>query len=160
MTPHSNRSKTKTPRSGPRPSPPSSAPALETRPRHLGLGRRPSNLGRLQRALPSHAPPRFSSSCSPHRPPLVAAIPAATIVARKTGRKDPQIVVTDEVAGQWITLLAAPAHWEYALICLVLFRLFDITKPSPIRNSNACPKAGASCSTTSEQGSTRSSACS
>jgi phosphatidylglycerophosphatase A len=64
---------------------------------------------------------------------LAIAIPAATIVARETGRKDPQIVVADEVVGQWITLIAAPANWEFALIGLVLFRLFDITKPPPIR---------------------------
>jgi phosphatidylglycerophosphatase A len=64
---------------------------------------------------------------------LAIAIPAATIVARETGRKDPQIVVADEVVGQWITLIAAPAGWGYALIGLVLFRLFDITKPPPIR---------------------------
>jgi len=64
---------------------------------------------------------------------LAIAIPAATIVARETGRKDPQIVVADEAVGQWITLIGAPAGWEYALVGLILFRLFDITKPPPIR---------------------------
>src|SRR5256885_9909424 len=32
-------------------------------------------------------------------------IPAATLYARASGQKDPQSVVIDEVAGQWITLL-------------------------------------------------------
>ena len=64
---------------------------------------------------------------------LAIAIPAATFVARESGRKDPQIVVADEAVGQWITLIGAPPGWEYALIGLVLFRLFDITKPPPIR---------------------------
>ncbi len=68
------------------------------------------------------------------------AIPAATIVARESGRKDPQIVVADEAVGQWITLIAAPAGWEYALIGLVLFRLFDITKPPPIRKIEFLPE--------------------
>jgi phosphatidylglycerophosphatase A len=71
---------------------------------------------------------------------LAIAIPAATIVARETGREDPQIVVADEAVGQWITLIAAPAGWEYALIGLVLFRLFDITKPPPIRKIEFLPE--------------------
>jgi phosphatidylglycerophosphatase A len=71
---------------------------------------------------------------------LAIAIPAATIVARESGSKDPQIVVADEVVGQWITLIAAPAGWEYALIGLVLFRLFDITKPPPIRKIEFLPE--------------------
>ncbi len=71
---------------------------------------------------------------------LVIAIPAATVVARETGRKDPQIVVADEAVGQWITLIAAPPTWEFALIGLVLFRLFDITKPPPIRRFEFLPE--------------------
>jgi phosphatidylglycerophosphatase A len=71
---------------------------------------------------------------------LAIAIPASTIVARESGRKDPQIVVADEAVGQWITLIAAPAGWEYALIGLVLFRLFDITKPPPIRKIEFLPE--------------------
>jgi len=75
------------------------------------------------------------------------------------GIKDPQFVVIDEVAGQHITLilplipLAMPnlsAHmdfsesaiyaalsvlnWRYLLAGFVLFRLFDIWKPFPIRS--------------------------
>jgi phosphatidylglycerophosphatase A len=70
---------------------------------------------------------------------LAIAIPAATSVASESGRKDPQIVVADEAVGQWITLIAAPAGWEYAIIGLVLFRLFDITKPPPIRKIEHLP---------------------
>jgi phosphatidylglycerophosphatase A len=68
---------------------------------------------------------------------VVVGIPAATIVARESGGKDPQHVVIDEAAGQWIALLAAStpgrATWPHALACLALFRLFDITKPPPAR---------------------------
>ncbi len=65
---------------------------------------------------------------------LALAIPAATIVAREIGRKDPQVVVADEVVGQWITLVAAfYPSWKYAVAGFLLFRLFDIWKPQPIR---------------------------
>ncbi len=60
-------------------------------------------------------------------------IPAATIVARESGRDDPGHVVIDEVAGQLIALIAIPADWKHALLALVLFRFFDILKPPPIR---------------------------
>jgi len=70
---------------------------------------------------------------------LLFGIPAASIVARESGRKDPGIVVIDEVAGQWITLLLSPVNWRYALIAFVLFRLFDITKPFPIRRIEGLP---------------------
>jgi phosphatidylglycerophosphatase A len=70
---------------------------------------------------------------------LVFGIPAATIVARESGRHDPQFVVIDEVAGQGIALLGSPAGWRHALIALVLFRLFDITKPFPVRQLEKLP---------------------
>jgi len=71
---------------------------------------------------------------------LVLGIPAATIVARQSGRKDPQFVVIDEVAGQAITLLFTPFDWKHALIALGLFRLFDITKPFPVRQLESLPE--------------------
>jgi phosphatidylglycerophosphatase A len=71
---------------------------------------------------------------------LILGIPAATIVARESGRKDPQIVVIDEVAGQAITLLFSPFDWKHALIALILFRLFDITKPFPVRQLESLPE--------------------
>ncbi len=59
---------------------------------------------------------------------------AAGAVARDMGRGDPAIVVIDEVAGQWLTLAAAPVlDWKGALAAFLLFRLFDIWKPPPIR---------------------------
>jgi phosphatidylglycerophosphatase A len=67
-------------------------------------------------------------------------VPASTIVARESGRKDPQFVVIDEVAGQWIALLFCPADWLHGLIALVLFRLFDITKPFPARQLESLPE--------------------
>jgi phosphatidylglycerophosphatase A len=70
---------------------------------------------------------------------IALGVPAATIVARESGRKDPQFVVIDEVAGQWIALLFCPLDWKHALTALVLFRLFDITKPFPVRQLESLP---------------------
>lgn len=59
---------------------------------------------------------------------------AADVVARESGRKDPQIVVVDEVLGQWITLAgAASLNWKTFLVGFVLFRVFDVFKPPPVR---------------------------
>lgn len=66
-------------------------------------------------------------------------IPAATRVAKESGREDPGHVVIDEVAGQWLTLVVCRPDWPHALVGLALFRLFDITKPWPIRKLEALP---------------------
>jgi phosphatidylglycerophosphatase A len=66
-------------------------------------------------------------------------IPASTIVARESGRKDPGFVVIDEVAGQLFALTLMRPDWPHALIALILFRLFDIWKPWPIRKLEALP---------------------
>lgn len=49
------------------------------------------------------------------------------------GSKDPQVVTIDEVSGQMITLFAVPQSWPFVLAGFVLFRVFDIWKPGPIR---------------------------
>ena len=80
------------------------------------------------------------------------------------GLKDPQFVVIDEVAGQHITLIlplipvALPhlaarmdfsdyaiyaalslLNWKYLIAGFLLFRLFDIWKPFPVRNLEKLP---------------------
>lgn len=67
-------------------------------------------------------------------------IPAATIVARESNRKDPGHVVIDEVAGQLIALIAVRPDWQHAVISLLLFRLFDIVKPPPVRQLERLPQ--------------------
>jgi phosphatidylglycerophosphatase A len=69
----------------------------------------------------------------------LVGIPAATIVAREAGREDPGFVVIDEVAGQWIALIAVRPDWRHVVLALLLFRLFDIWKPWPIRKLEALP---------------------
>jgi phosphatidylglycerophosphatase A len=67
-------------------------------------------------------------------------IPAATRVARAASVKDPQFVVIDEVAGQLVTLIAVPLAWKTLLVGLILFRVFDILKPFPIRRLERLPE--------------------
>ncbi len=67
-------------------------------------------------------------------------IPAATRVARASGTEDPQFVVIDEVAGQLIALIAVPLAWQTFLAGLILFRVFDIVKPPPVRQLERLPE--------------------
>jgi phosphatidylglycerophosphatase A len=71
---------------------------------------------------------------------ILVGIPAATRVARACGRKDPQFVVIDEVAGQLITLIGAPMAWQSLLLGFILFRAFDIVKPPPVRQLERLPE--------------------
>ncbi len=71
---------------------------------------------------------------------VALGVPAATLAARESGRHDPGFVVIDEVAGQWIALLGCPADWQNAFLALILFRLFDITKPFPARQLERLPE--------------------
>lgn len=42
-------------------------------------------------------------------------------------------IVWDEFAGYFITMIAAPPGWIWIVVGFVLFRLFDIFKPWPIK---------------------------
>jgi phosphatidylglycerophosphatase A len=71
---------------------------------------------------------------------VALGIPAATRIARASGTKDPQFVVIDEVAGQWITLLFVPVTWKTLAVGFILFRGFDIVKPPPVRQLERLPE--------------------
>jgi phosphatidylglycerophosphatase A len=89
---------------------------------------------------------------------------SASRAAEYAGIKDPQHVVIDEVAGQHLTLLLPlipiglpnlSAHmdfsmyaiyfalsllnWKYLLLGFILFRVFDIWKPWPVRQLERLP---------------------
>jgi phosphatidylglycerophosphatase A len=70
----------------------------------------------------------------------LVGIPAATEIARASGIKDPQFVVIDEVAGQLIALIAVPLGWKSFLASFILFRVFDIVKPPPVRQLEVLPE--------------------
>jgi phosphatidylglycerophosphatase A len=65
---------------------------------------------------------------------------AASVVARELGKKDPQIVVVDEVAGLLVTMLPMrEVSWLAVVLGFALFRLFDVFKPWPIRKLEQLP---------------------
>ena len=70
---------------------------------------------------------------------------AANRTAKYLQKKDPQIVVIDEVSGQLIAYmgLATPrtfaVNWKYLLLGFILFRVFDIWKPFPARQAESLP---------------------
>jgi phosphatidylglycerophosphatase A len=69
----------------------------------------------------------------------LVGIPAATRAARAAAKKDPGFVVIDEVAGQLISLIAVPLQWKTFLAGFILFRVFDILKPPPVRQLERLP---------------------
>ena len=65
---------------------------------------------------------------------------AAGETARHAGIEDPQFVVVDEVVGQWLALAGARVlNWKAWVAAFVLFRLFDIWKPFPVRQLERLP---------------------
>jgi phosphatidylglycerophosphatase A len=69
------------------------------------------------------------------------AVWAGGVTARARGLKDPRIVVVDEVIGQWVALAGtATLNWKSGLAAFVLFRLFDIWKPFPVRRLEDLPE--------------------
>ena len=53
--------------------------------------------------------------------------------ARLLGVHDHGGIVWDEFVGFWITMLFVPPEWLWIVLGFVLFRLFDIWKPWPIK---------------------------
>jgi phosphatidylglycerophosphatase A len=72
---------------------------------------------------------------------VLPGIWASTRTARILNTEDPGLVVVDEVLGQWLTLLGASTlNWKTFLAGFLLFRLFDIWKPWPIRRLENLPE--------------------
>jgi phosphatidylglycerophosphatase A len=63
-------------------------------------------------------------------------VAASQIVERDAGEHDPSAVVIDEFVGMWVVVAACPfvlqVPWM-AVAAFVLFRLFDMTKPPPLK---------------------------
>ena len=125
-------------RSGPHWSQLFSAGPPQARPRHLGIvcHRHRLGVGQLRdSASKPHLGNHRRRRCRhPHRHSRRHAR------ARASGSKDPQFVVIDEVAGQLVALIAVPLAWKTFLAGLILFRVFDIWKPFPIRRLERLPE--------------------
>jgi phosphatidylglycerophosphatase A len=70
---------------------------------------------------------------------LTAGSWAATMAEHHFKKTDPGQVVVDEVMGMLITLTMIPAGWWTAGVAFLLFRLFDVLKPYPVRQFERLP---------------------
>ncbi|ESE40705.1 phosphatidylglycerophosphatase A [Shewanella decolorationis] len=73
---------------------------------------------------------------------VLAGIYICDKAAKDMGVHDHGAIVWDEVAGLLITMIAAPAGVLWLIVGFVLFRLFDIIKPWPIRWLDAKVEGG------------------
>lgn len=64
---------------------------------------------------------------------LLAGIWICDLAAQRLGEHDYGGIVWDEIVGYLITLWLVPFSWTNVLLGFVLFRLFDIAKPWPIK---------------------------
>ena len=62
--------------------------------------------------------------------------------SRDLGVHDHGGIVWDEIVGYLLTMTFAPKGWVWLLVGFVLFRLFDIFKPWPIRSIDRQVKGG------------------
>lgn len=58
------------------------------------------------------------------------------------GVHDHSGIVWDEFVGYWITMIAVPLTWQWIVAGFVLFRVFDIVKPWPVKTADAKMKGG------------------
>jgi phosphatidylglycerophosphatase A len=65
---------------------------------------------------------------------FAVGVAAAGHLARRLRIEDPGVVVADEVAGMWVSLLGVPLTGVTAIAGFVLFRIFDVFKPYPARD--------------------------
>lgn len=62
--------------------------------------------------------------------------------SRRMAVQDPGAIVWDEIVAMWLVLAFVPASWAWWLGAFLLFRLFDISKPWPIRWLDRSVKGG------------------
>lgn len=64
---------------------------------------------------------------------FILGIISSYFVLHTTLDSDPSFIVIDEVAGQWLVLWAAGNDIRFWILGFLLFRIFDILKPFPIK---------------------------
>ena len=69
---------------------------------------------------------------------IIAGVWSSSQVAMDKG-DDPSIVVIDEMAGMLIALFAFSKTFFTVMLAFILFRLFDIFKPFPIKTAEKLP---------------------
>jgi phosphatidylglycerophosphatase A len=68
---------------------------------------------------------------------FIAGVFLCGYTSKALGVHDHGGIVWDEFVGYWITMIAVPASWPWILAGFVLFRLFDIVKPWPVKVADA-----------------------
>lgn len=63
-------------------------------------------------------------------------------VSTKLGVHDHGGIVWDEMVGYWLTVAFIPLQWQWLLAAFLLFRVFDIFKPWPIRQLDESVSGG------------------
>lgn len=63
----------------------------------------------------------------------------STKFSAAANKKDPRKIVIDEACGQLLVLFRMSEAWFPVLASFVLFRVFDIVKPYPIKKVEALP---------------------
>ncbi len=64
---------------------------------------------------------------------------ASIVIVEKYKEKDPEYIVVDEIAGFMVTMIAIEPNLIHLAIGFVLFRLYDILKPPPIKHFEKLP---------------------
>jgi phosphatidylglycerophosphatase A len=79
----------------------------------------------------------------PNHPVLVIALSVAAVLCinrMELPEKDPGYIVVDELAGMCVTMVGHSLGFSSLLKGFILFRIFDILKPFPIRRAEGLPK--------------------
>ncbi|MFO7815242.1 MAG: phosphatidylglycerophosphatase A [Halanaerobiales bacterium] len=70
---------------------------------------------------------------------IIIGLIFSTLMEKHTGRKDDQRIVIDEFVGMLITFYYVEPKLSYLVIGFILFRLYDIYKPYPIKKLQKLP---------------------
>ncbi|MDB4679592.1 MAG: phosphatidylglycerophosphatase A [Planctomycetaceae bacterium] len=71
---------------------------------------------------------------------FLVGVPICDVGSRVLGRKDPGSVVFDEVVAFFVVFACLPVNFVSGVLGFVLFRIFDIAKPWPIRKLERLPE--------------------
>lgn len=73
---------------------------------------------------------------------FVLGIYCCNVAGKALGVSDHGSIVWDEITAMMLVLTITPNLWQWWLIAFVLFRVFDIWKPFPIRQCDVSLKGG------------------
>ena len=70
---------------------------------------------------------------------FLVGVYTSTKFSAESNKKDPRKIVIDEACGQLLVLFRMSEAWFPVLAGFILFRVFDIVKPYPIKKVEALP---------------------